>query len=396
MLTFQKRKRNAGPYGQLIKYGGAALDQVWKHAKKAKVAQQAGVLSRVMAPRPGAPMGAPAKAAASIVSKQHDVNIKYRKKKTRAQRIRKKIARRRQNRFRRKIKKALKSPSFKQALTWNIGRSYKSFSNGQNVLFLPLCGYRGTNATTASVAAGAAGALSPSFRSDIVQQVVNLYAAKVLYPSTAASNSAINNWWIWFQRATMDLSVTNTGYAEATNPTNNEIEYDIYYMYPRHSYNEDVNANDVLNYDDAALGQEQGYADVALSALTIQNAAWEPYTRPYARKWYGCKKIANGYLGEGETFRMNKSAKINHLVTKRMWEAEDSVGTTRKQALRRGFPGALLIAWRGCPQNTASGVTGGYTQGRLTVNVNHAVYCSLPGVNQYGGNTRLLFTDDYA
>lgn len=333
--------------------------------------------------------------SAPIVTRQSDVNIpaRARSKKTKfARRIqrRRKV---RQRKFKRKIKRAIKAPSYKLTNVWNIGRSYKSDLNASHVTFIPLCGYRGPASTTVSTGVGASGATTSFFRSDIVKAIIDKWKNDLFRPSSTTTNAIDDkNWWIAFKRATIDVSITNTGGAEGGGITDNAVEYDIYHMWPKHKYIGDIDMQQFANYDVQAQNQETNFGAEATTNYNVNNTGYEPWQRPFQKRWYGIKKLANGYIALGETIRFNKSLKLKRLITQRFWENEE-ITDAQKNSLSRGLGGALVISFRGAPK--ASTPIGGYPRARLTFNVNHAVYCSLPSQVQTGGSSNLLFADSF-
>lgn len=326
----------------------------------------------------------------AITTRQNDVTYSKRRSKRKMSKSQKK----RVNRFKKRVKRALRKPSFRVSHVWSVGRSFKSPINAQGLVFIPFCGFRGPAAATASVSAASAGGTGFIFRGDICRTIVEKYANDNWKPVGPALNSTNSQWWVNMKRAVMDMSVTNSGGTEAGGNTNNAVEYDIYHIWPKHKFLPEQGLTSMFTYNAAAVGQEEPYGGELVTPVTTGNVGFEPWQAPFANKWYGIKKIANGYVQLGETFRMNKSLKLKRFFTQRNWETED-LANLNINSLGKGLGGALVVAFRGAP--AAGRVTGGYPCARLTFNLNHSVYCTLPSYNQgSGGNSTILYVDDLA
>lgn len=329
-----------------------------------------------------------------IVSAQNDVSVRTRRKRTRGQKIASRNRRKRVKRFRRKIRRAIPMPKFKFTFTFNAGRSFKSATNSQSWFFIPMCGYRGVNIVSPSVASAGAALPSYSFRSDQAQTIVDLFRNSILYPSGAAANSGITQWWVRIKRATLDISVTNNG--TVADGTELPVEWDMYHVWSKNDYSKEYFMNDMEQIDARVALQEQAFGNVAPvgGAINIADCSYEPWCRPHMKKFFKWTKLATGYLKNGETMRVKKTAKIKKLLFKKQWEEEDSDATTRRNGIMPGFGGAVVFCWRGVP--TINGSTGGYRAARLAFNINQNIYVSLPGQNTWGASSGRLYADTYA
>lgn len=283
----------------------------------------------------------------------------------------------------------------------SYGRSWVSAVNQQAIALIPLISYRGVQLNSASTLANAAPA-GPwfSMACDDMRRVYEYFDAQ-LFPSATGANSIQRNFWFNVKRASMDLSMTNTGSAETPISTNCPIEYEVYMIWPRKVVTDvSVNMNTASDwitqariFTENTIGAQGLFA--AIPAVQAPgDPAWKVTTNARVNKYVGSKLLGRGYIQVGETVRMHKNVRVKGFTTQEKWFAVDEAVGQANMPMKRGQFAALMVVWRGTP--VSSNAAGGFGRSRLTFNCNKEIDVSCPGNGQAGPMDSLLLANSYA
>lgn len=340
----------------------------------------------------------------SIVTRQNDVvqNRTRRKGRSKKSRFVRKIRRIRFRRFKRSVKRAMRTPKFRITFYENASRTWKSLFNRQAVALIPIFSYRGSGNISASTALGAVPADLYHFRTNQANLITDLVKNSVVYADDGVTNIVQSSWWWKHGGTSLDLTMTNTGTDTGTDGSNRNVEYDMYVVWANKRMprpNGDYNMNwvsDWIQYQDT---KEQSRANTTLLADSgATEPSWTPFTNKLSSIGVSSRKMASGYIDQGESIRLHKTFKSKKLFTRMQYEAEDSSVTDGNYNYdgRGLYPGRslyLLVTWRGMT-NTGS-ANAEYGAGRLAFNCNwkHTVICD--GKNQSGFEDAKLVADSY-
>lgn len=338
------------------------------------------------------------KRSTGVVTKQRDwVPTPYVRLSKRS-RIARKISRKRWSRFRRRIKKAIRSPHYITCLYQNISRCFKGTQDQQSVINIPIFSYRGNTATSPSTALGAVGATEFNFRNDNAEAILTAFVRNREWSGTgAASNSTQTSWWFKHLKSVVDISITNMGTTASADASNNRIEYDLYLCWANKKMNWSTttpmnSANDWTNayntYEQDRFGQAAPINDTG-----IAEPAWTPYAMPLKKIGISSKKIGSGYIEQNETIRLSKSCRTKQIFTQYKWDKQDPSPAVTTRALMPGIGMYVLFVFRGMP--TPGVADARITVSRVGVHCNWRHYLMFDGKNQSGISDQRLYADSY-
>lgn len=318
-----------------------------------------------------------------------------RRKMSKGERLRLKRRKKMKRKWRRKVRKAVNTKRFKMKLLQCIGRSYVAAA-GQSVwVAIPILGYRGLDSTTASVAAAGAGSAEYSFRGDDIALIRNYLAGNSFFPSGAAANSALVNWWFKVQSVTIDVSMTYQGTTSSSDSSANWVEYDVYLAWSGKNMKSDptIVMNNLTTIDNRAQEWEQKYGGAATLTLAAPGQpGWVPWFAPGMKQYISVKKIASGYMNNQAT-RFTKKIKPRALITNRNYTDDVSDTANKNMLYKKGLTQVIYVNFRGVP----APFTGAYSRTRMAFSVEKRYSVITDGSNQpVSFDSGYLVAADYA
>jgi len=340
----------------------------------------------------------------AVVTSQKDFSgVSTRTKKRSRSSIKKSKAKAKKTRaFKKKVKKALRAPRHYTNFVTTIGRSYISPNNGQTNILIPIYGWRGAGASTASDAVGALtpGNSNPALRADTLSQMQLMFENSQLYPSSTTANTAVNQWWFKHSSSKLDLTFANTGIATEGGGAVDRavpIEYELYLIYAGKSSPTDpagAATNDILQVFDNVNANTQAFGSLSapFTQYTSPNdPAWEPQTLALSGKYIKSKYLGRGYIesgGKAVRYKLTKTRGKSGFYSKQKIDKMDAGADDTTHGIYPGHSCHLMISFRGIPKTP----TVAYPQSRLTVLCNWDHQCYADGTQVRGGDTVALYT----
>lgn len=310
----------------------------------------------------------------SVVTRQNDFTRTktLRKRKSRGQRRRIKYKKRRFRKYKRKIRKIAGPPKTMIKFYTTYGRSYASDPNVQVVVNIPIISFRGSGTASASTGSGAVSNGSVNlFPTNDVTTMYD-YFNDQLFPTSTTTNATLKNFWWFTDKARVDISMTNVGFATVDNSANS-AEYEIFMIWPRKLVTDEnvsmVTMTDWIaranSYSETRIGGQNLFNGKAL----VNDPAWRMWTNAYVPSYFRTRSIGRGYLAVGETARFVKTIKVKGFMSNQKYL--NISDTTSTMAWYKRFGCSIIVIFRGCI-NPGS-VTGGYTRTRICFNVNKEI-----------------------
>lgn len=333
--------------------------------------------------------------ASSGKARRSGLLTRMKKKQRRKYRRIRRIKKFRRRKFRRAVKKVLAAP-YHLTTYMSAGRSWKVGTNTQGSLLIPIYSYRGSNTITASdTAAGAPSLGSKVMYNGMASLIKGYLDNNVFYPNGAASNASQAQWWFKTQKATLDLTMSNTGSAADTNPgsTAFKVEYELYYITFKKMTPDATATNSLGALQDFADNSEQALGNNTLSSATVNDINHVPWLAPFNKKYYKAKLIGRGYLPNTQSQRFHFSYKPKVLFNRDQW-ARDNATDLYDHMYKPKASAFIAIQYRGVP---SAALIGGYPPCRLTVNCNWVQYSVTHNTGQpHGKGCFQLVADDFA
>lgn len=286
----------------------------------------------------------------------------------------------RKRKFARKIRKIVSNDVSNISFVHGAGRSW--VSSGQANALILFVGFRGPSTDTAStIPSGPASTDNYTFRLDhftIFKQNFDdmwTYFTNRAGANPTAATSISRKWWLKLRTATLDCSITNTGWS-ADNNSDATAEYEVYFCWAKSKLPMDltrpcntINQLDAIASADTTLPGDTSAMDVTWGRYpvgTSNDLNWIPYGVENAKKYWGTKLLGRGQLTPGGTVRFNKLVKFGKsgFMNQIKWDKLSTTNTTTKGLF--GPARWLLVQWRGLPNTVAA--TGGYRRARLVFN----------------------------
>lgn len=294
---------------------------------------------------------------------------------------RRKFKKRKLRRARRKLNRIIKK-HYTACFWFNIGRSYASAFDSSCCVLIPILSYRGTSGVTASSASGGTASQANWF-GDMYVGIKDHFVDQIFVPSTASANKLVNNWWFKINKATLDLTMSNTG-VSATDNTGNAAEYEIYRITGKKMPREEAVLMDTVDlWEQEADDYQQGIGNEVVAAtdgILSSNSGYVPYGNLGVSRYVRSKLIGRGQIPVGSSVRFNYSYKPSRgFCSREQWFSHSSTDTFGRP-IWAGKTCHLLIVFRGMP--STGQLVGGYPKTRMTFNCNWRIYAKTQSTGQ--------------